>query len=73
MFTVSDEHKSESDVCAQCKDAGTMVMPTGEMYKVCPPEKWKSYECAAKQLVASKKPVSGVDLPNAAKPSRRPA
>lgn len=33
--TSADEHQPESDICAQCKDAGTIVMPTGEMYKVC--------------------------------------
>jgi hypothetical protein len=71
--TSADEHQPESDICAQCKDAGTIVMPTGEMYKVCAPEKWKSHECAAKQLVASKKPVSHVELSKAAKSSQRPA
>ena len=71
--TVSNEHKSESDVCWQCKDAVTIVLLTGETYRVCAPSKWKSYECAGKQLIASKKPVSHVYLAQLAKPLQRPA
>ena len=44
--TMGNEHKFESDECARCNDAGTIVIPTGEIYKVCAPEKWKSYDCA---------------------------
>ena len=68
---MGNENKSEFDICAQCKDAGTIVMPTGEIYKVCAPEKWKSYDCAAKQLVASKKPAAHAELPESAKSTQR--
>jgi len=71
MSIVSDDHMSDSDICGQCKDAETIVMPTGEMYRVCPPTKWKSYECAAKQLVALKKPAAHAPLSQPAKGSRR--
>ncbi|MGA7908059.1 MAG: hypothetical protein WCA16_11685, partial [Candidatus Sulfotelmatobacter sp.] len=52
LSIVSDAHKPDYDICAQCEDANTIVLPTGEMYRVCAPSKWKSYECAAKQLVS---------------------
>jgi hypothetical protein len=68
IATVSNKDMPDSDVCWQCKDAATIVLQTSEMYRVCAPSKWKSYECAAKQLVASKKPVSHVDLAQPAKP-----
>jgi hypothetical protein len=68
---MGNEHKFESDECAQCKDAGTIVMPTGEIYKVCSPEKWKSYECAGKQIVALKKPAAHAEVPQSAKSTQR--
>jgi hypothetical protein len=71
--TVRNEDRPDFDVCWQCKDAVSIVLPTGEMYRVCAPSKWKSYGCAGKQLIASKKPVSHVELPKAAKSSQRPA
>ena len=69
--TVGDENKAEFDICAQCKDAGTIVMPTGEIYRVCAPEEWKSYECAGKQVVALKKPAAHAELPQSAKSTQR--
>jgi hypothetical protein len=68
IAAVKDEHIPDFDGCWQCKDAVTIVLPTGEMYRVCAPSKWKSYECAGKQLIASKKLVSHVDLAQPAKP-----
>ena len=65
MSIASDEGKPESDTCAMCVDAKTIVLPTGERYRVCAPNNWKSYECAAKQLVALKKPAGYVELPSA--------
>ena len=73
IAAVKDEHIPDFDGCWQCKDAVTIVLPTGEMYRVCAPSKWKSYECAGKQLIATKKPESHVELPKAAKSSQRPA
>lgn len=70
MSIVSNEHKPDSDTCAMCTDAKTIVVPTGERYRVCAPKNWKSYECAAKQLMALKKPAADVELPSA-KPLQR--
>jgi hypothetical protein len=69
MPLVINEHMADSDVCKQCKDAETIVMPTDEMYRVCAPSRWKSYECAARQLVALK-PAAHAELPQPAKVSR---
>jgi hypothetical protein len=70
-MAMGTEHKSKSDVCARCRDAGTIVMPTGQMYRICAPEKWKSYECAATQLVTVKKPADDADSPRVAKSLQR--
>jgi hypothetical protein len=71
MSIASDEGKPESDTCAMCVDAKTIVLPTGERYRVCAPNNWKSYECAAKQLVALKKPAAHAELAQPAKPLQR--
>jgi len=68
---VSNEHKPDSDVCGMCRDTKIIVLPTCEMYRVCAPEKWKSYECAARQLITLKKPAAHADLPTAAESSQR--
>jgi len=67
----STEHTPDSDTCEQCKDARTITLPTGEMYRVCAPNKWKSYECAARQLVALKKPATRAELRQSAKSTQR--
>ena len=71
MSIVSDDHKPDSDTCALCVDAKTIVLPTGERYRVCAPSKWRSYECAGKQLIALKKPAAYADLAQPAKPLQR--
>ena len=71
MSIVSNEHKSDYDICAQCKDAETIVLPTGEMHRVCAPSKWRSDECAAKQLLCLKRPAARAELPKPAEGSRR--
>jgi hypothetical protein len=68
MSIVSHEHTP--DFCKQCKDIETIVLSTGEWFKVCAPSKWRSYECAAKQLVALKKPARA-ELPKPAEGSWR--
>jgi hypothetical protein len=60
--TVSNKDMPDSDVCWQCKDAATIVLQTGEMYRVCAPSKWKSYECAARLLATLKKPAAHAEL-----------
>jgi hypothetical protein len=72
ILIVSNDPMTDSDICGRCKDAETITMPTGETYRVCAPSKWKSYECAAKQLVALKKPAARAELSQPAKGSRRP-
>ncbi len=71
MAIVSDERVPDSDVCGQCKDAKALVLPNGEIYRVCAPDNWRNYECAAKQLVALKKPAAYAELPQPAQRSRR--
>jgi hypothetical protein len=71
MAIVSNEPMIDADICGQCRDAELFTMPTGETYRVCAPSKWKSYECAAKQLVALKKPAAHAQLSQPAKVSRR--
>jgi len=52
-----DSEKSPQLVaCEHCKDADLIIMGTGEMYRMCAPNNWKSYECAAKQLATLKNP-----------------
>ena len=63
---VSHEQKPDFDPCRMCRDGNVIVLPTGEMYRLCGPNKWKSYECAARQLVALK-PAARAELPTAAK------
>ena len=58
MSIASDVHKLDFDTCAMCTDAKMIALPTGERYRVCAPKNWKSYECAAKQLVALKEASS---------------
>jgi len=71
MVIVSNEQVPDSDVCGQCKDAENFTMPSGETYRVCAPSNWKSYECAAKQLVALKKPAAHAHLSQPPKGSGR--
>jgi hypothetical protein len=67
----STEHTPDSDTCEQCKEARTIVLPTGERYRVCAPNNWKSYECAAKQLIALKKPAAHAEFLLAEKSTQR--
>ena len=68
---VSHEQKPDFDPCTMCRDGNIVVLPTGEMYRLCVPNKWKSYECAARQLVALKKPAAHVELRQSAKSTQR--
>ncbi len=61
MEIVSDERISDSDPCRMCTDSNIITLSNGEMYRVCAPNKWKSYECAARQLVTLKKPAAHAD------------
>ncbi len=72
MLIVSNDPMTDFDICGQCKDAETITTTTGETYRVCAPSNWKSYECAAKQLVALKKSAARAELSQPAKGSRRP-
>jgi len=71
MALVSDKHVPDPDICGQCKEAQTIVLPTGEMYRVCAPSNWKSYECAARQLVALKKSAAHAEPPQPEKSLQR--
>jgi hypothetical protein len=69
---MGNEHKFESDICAQCQEAGTIVMPTGETYRVCAPEKSMSHEYVVRQLVTLEKPAIRTKLPKRLKDVRQP-
>jgi len=69
MSILSDERKPDSDTCAMCMDAKTIVLLNGERYRVCPPNSWKNYECVAKQLVTLNK-TAHAELHKLPKPSK---
>jgi hypothetical protein len=47
IFAVRDDQQFDYNICAKCEDAGTFLMPTGEVYRMCAPERWKSYVCSS--------------------------